>query len=662
MTYNSLFQFVKKLVPKVSSTELIALRSGNTSVDRMIFNGKVDVSKFTQLQRDDFTLPTLNVTNLLKKYANETVYPSKKTNEIFDYLGKNKFFSFIVPKAYGGNQVSVSEFSSILTKITSANPSLGVSVMVPNSLGPGELLTHYGSQEQKDNYLPKLANGDCVPCFGLTGPNNGSDATGSIDSGTVVLKDGKPQIHVSINKRYITLAPVANLIGIAFDLKDPQCLLHEGKEGVTLALIERGHPGLLQETRHNPLDNDFPNGTLKGEFFIEPHQIIGGERNAGHGWKMLMECLAAGRGICLPGSALASSKVATYGVYQYAKHRKQFKMPLLKMEGVREKVLNMFYHTWCIQSSVHLTNSILDSGNKPAVLSAVMKQQTTDRARDVLNDGMDVHAGASICKGYSNFLSKYYQSAPVGITVEGSNTLTRNLIIFGQGINKSHPHISPILESVLSNDKDAFKTSFNAMMKHVVNCYIQSFRFLPYELYLWAQRDKSNAVKYELEKQTQQFAHLANVVALKGGALKREQYLSANMADIFSNLYLAHSVEWYERENKISEIWRDYVIQRLLNENNVSLNKVKNNLPTFMKLLTCHITTKSKEATFKEQNKILDHIGRRSKILETICEDIHLDGVLKDFYEIDMISESSPRYQELYNKIINVGEYEIVEK
>jgi alkylation response protein AidB-like acyl-CoA dehydrogenase len=662
MAYNSLFRFVKKLVPKVSSTELIALRSGNTSVDRMIFNGKVDVSNFRQLQNEEFILPTSNVINLLDKYGNDKVYPSEKTSEIFEYLGKNKFFSFIVPKEYGGNPISVSEFSSTLTKITSANPSLGVSVMVPNSLGPGELLTHYGSQEQKDTYLPKLANGECVPCFGLTGPNNGSDATGSIDCGTVVLKNGKPQILVEINKRYITLAPIANLIGIAFYLKDPQCLLNEGKEGITLALIERGHPGLLQETRHNPLDNDFPNGTLKGRFCIEPHQIIGGEKNAGHGWKMLMECLAAGRGICLPGSALASSKVATYGVYQYAKHRKQFKMPLLRMEGVREKILNMFYHTWCIQSSVHLTNAILDSGNKPAVISAVMKQQSTDRAREVLNDGMDVHAGASICKGHSNFLSKFYQSAPVGITVEGSNTLTRNLIIFGQGINKSHPHISPILESVLNDDNDAFKKAFNEMMKHVVHCYIHSFRFLPYEVYLWAQRDKSNAIQYELEKQTQQFAHLANVVALKGGALKREQYLSATMADVFSNLYLAHSVDWYEREHKISIYWKNYVIQRLLNENYVSIKKVKNNLPTFMKLLTCHITTKSNDITFKEQNQILDHISSINRILEKICEDVYFDGVLKDFYEMDMLNENNKRYQELYNKIINVGEYDIVEK
>ena len=656
---NFLFNHVKRLIPKISSTELIALRSGNTSVDRMIFKGSVDLSKYKKADPTYFMFPRTKVNELLKKYSNETVYPSEKTEEILSYLGRNKFFSFIVPSVFGGSQTSVSEFSSILTKITSANPSLGVCVMVPNSLGPGELLTHYGTREQQEYYLPKLANGDCIPCFGLTGPNNGSDATGSIDEGKVVMKDRKRKILVHINKRYITLAPVANLVGIAFKLQDPQCLLNEGKEGVTLALIERGHPGLMQETRHNPLDNDFPNGTLKGEFYIDLEDIIGGERNAGHGWKMLMECLAAGRGICLPGSALATSKVATYGVYKYAKHRKQFNMPLLKMEGVREKLLNMIYHTWCIQSSVHLTNSILDEDEKPAVISAVMKQQTTDRARQVLNDGMDIHAGGSICKGYSNFLSKYYQSAPVGITVEGSNTLTRSLIIFGQGINKSHPHISSILESILGDDKEAFRKSFTDMIKHVMNCYVKSFSFLPRIWYACAQNDESNYIKYVLEEQTMQFAHMANVIALKGGALKREQQLSATMADIFSNLYLAHAVEWYERETKTSEKWKNYVIQRLLNENYISLKNVKNNLPTFMRMLVAHVNTTEVPITFEDQNEMIEHVNYCIHIMDAIKEDIHMDGVLNDLREMDLLHEDSERYKELYNRIINVGEYQI---
>ena len=262
-------------------------------------------------------------------------------------------------------------------------------------------------------------------------------------------------IKVKLNKRYITLAPVANLMGIAFNLRDDDNLI--GKSGVTVALVERNHPGLIQDTHHNPLDVGFPNGTIKGEFYIELDQVIGGEKNIGNGWKMLMECLSAGRGVSLPASANASSKVASIGIYNYIKIREQFKLPLMKMEAIQEKFNRMITDTWIILSSVKLTNDILDSGKSPAVISAIMKQQCTERGRNVLNEAMDIHGGAAICKGYSNFLEKYYKSAPIGITVEGSNTLTRSLIIFGQGLNKSHPYIFPILDSVLNDDLNSFK-------------------------------------------------------------------------------------------------------------------------------------------------------------------------------------------------------------
>ena len=251
-----------------------------------------------------------------------------------------------------------------------------------------------------------MANGEYIPCFGLTGPTNGSDATGTIDEGTVIYEDGKKKIKLNINKRYITLAPVSNLIGLAFNLKDPYDLLNKGNEGVTVALIESDEVGLIKNTYHNPLNVGFPNGTLKGSLEIEVDKIIGGEKNGRNGWKMLMECLAAGRGICLPATANASSKVATFGILNYAKHRTQFKMPLIKMEGVQDKFVNMIFNTWLIHSSIKLTNTILDNGKKPAVISAIMKQQTTDRGREVLNDAMDIHAGASICIGESNFLEK----------------------------------------------------------------------------------------------------------------------------------------------------------------------------------------------------------------------------------------------------------------
>ena len=403
--------------------------------------------------------------------------------------------------------------SNILTKIASVDPALGVVSMVPNSLGPGELLTHYGTKEQKDKYLPGLADGTYIPCFGLTGPNNGSDATGSIDEGEVIEKNGKIMIKVNINKRYITLAPVANLMGIAFNLKDPNNLLKNNKNGITLALLERDHDGLIQETHHNPLNAGFPNGTIKGEFYIDPSDVIGGIENIGNGWKMLMDCLSAGRGISLPATANASSKVATFGIINYAKVRNQFKMSLSKMEAIQEKINIMVLNTWIIQSAVKLTNDILDDGNSPAVLSAIMKQQTTERGRIVLNHAMDIQGGGAICLGYSNFLEKFYRAAPIGITVEGSNTLTRSLIIFGQGLNKSHPFIYPILDSVLENNDKNILINFKNILTHSLKLYYYTFNLT----------NLFPGVPKILEKQILDFAALTNFVALKGGFIKRKR-------------------------------------------------------------------------------------------------------------------------------------------
>ena len=319
--YKSVFNSVKKLIPKISETELIALRSGTTSLDRQIFEGKVTLDNIKKT-KTKFKFDENKINELLTKYKDDKVYPNDNDNEIIKFLGKNKFFSFIIDEKYGGTNLSVKELTSVLTKITSVNPPLGVATMVPNSLGPGELLLHYGTEEQKEKYLPKLANGEYVPCFGLTGPHNGSDATGSIDEGFVTIEEGgKKFVNVVVNKRYITLAPVSNLIGLAFRLTDPYDLLDKGKEGVTVALIEKGNFGIKQETYHNPLNTGFPNGTLKGTLKIPLENVIGGEENVGNGWKMLMECLAAGRGICLPATANASSKVACFGVINYARHR-----------------------------------------------------------------------------------------------------------------------------------------------------------------------------------------------------------------------------------------------------------------------------------------------------------------------------------------------------
>lgn len=640
--YRIIFKQLKKIVPKISETELIALNSGSTSIDREIFQGKVKLPNRKPSVVVDRKIKFQTVDSLLQKYGNKIVYPNTQARDIFNYLGQNKFLSYIIPEKYGGKNLSVSELSSILVKISSQNPALGVSVMVPNSLGPGELLQEYGTELQKNKYLPGLAEGKYVPCFGLTGPENGSDAAGKIDTGILKMKNGKRVIEVTINKRYITLAPVANLVGLAFRLEDPDNLLEYGKTGITVALLESSHYGLLKNTHHNPLNAGFPNGTLKGTLDIDLDQIIGGEQNIGLGWKMLMECLAAGRAVCLPGTALSSSKVSTWGVYQFSKHRKQFGIPLIKMEGVNEKWLDMLYQTWVIQCAVNLTNVLLEQGDKPAVISALMKQQTTERAREVINNGMDIHAGNAICVGHSNFMHKYYQSAPIGITVEGSNTLTRSLIIFGQGLNKSHPYIFPLLESVIDDDIHKFKEFFPKIISHTVGSYFKSY----------------TPFGNELEKQTINFAALSNFLALKGGSLKKEQYLSGLVADYFSNLYLAYSVRWYQEQFQVSKKLTEYCIDRLLAENKKTLGKILQNERS-LAILFWHLNTKNEGVTFSRQREILEEVENNSIILEHIKQDLYLqDNILEDLEKLDRYEVGTPQYQKIYQRVINVGEYD----
>ena len=636
--YRSLFSFIKNKIPKISSTEMIALRSGNTSLDRHILQGKVIfppkptiVNKFPQDRID----------NLFNVYDKSQVYPNNNNNKWINYLAKNKFFSFLIDEEYGGHKLSVNEQSSIVTKIASYSPGLGVVTMVPNSLGPGELLTLYGTEKQKNQYLPSLANGELIPCFGLTGPNNGSDATGDIDKGRVVKKNDKIYVSVKLNKRYITLAPVSNLLGIAFDLQDPDGILND-KNGITLALVEKNHPDLIQDTYHNPMNAGFPNGTIKGDILIPIDQIIGGPENIGNGWKMLMECLSAGRGVSLPATANASSKVACFGIYNYIKVREQFRMPLKNMEAIQEKFNKMIFNTWIIQCGVELTNDILDNGNSPAVISAIMKQQCTERGRDVLNHALDIHGGAGICLGESNFLEQFYRSAPIGITVEGSNTLTRSLIIFGQGLNKSHPYIFPVLDSILNDNFQDFKTSFNNILKHSLSMYVKSF-----------------SLSKGIEQQIIDFACLTNFVSLKGGLLKKEQMLSGDMADIFSNLYMALSVEYHHKHNNTSSILTNYVRQRLMNENQELINKVVDNLGSERYLLQ-HLKKTPGVTSYEEERQIFKEIMNNKKIINEIKKNIHIKNtILEDLEKVNTLEKNTPEHNKLKDKIINVGEYKI---
>lgn len=563
-------------------------------------------------------------------------------------LGNAKLLGMTIDKKYGGSMLPISSQSKILSRIASYNPSLAVATMVPNSLGPGELLQHYGTSEQKEKYLPGLATGKLIPCFGLTGPNNGSDATGQIDTGILVNEDGKHMIKVNLNKRYITLAPIANLIGIAFNLQDPNKLLTAGKPGITLALIERGHTGLEQLTYHNPNDAGFPNGTLKGTIMISLESIIGGSQNAGNGWMMLMECLSVGRGVSLPASANGSSKLVTYASLLYIKHRTQFKLNIGNMEAVRERFIKMFMDTWIINASVNYTNNILDSGVKPSVITGLMKYQTTERGRNILLAGMDIFGGSAICKGDNNIFSKFYQATPIGITVEGSNILTRNLITFGQGLNKSHPYIYPIFMSITENNISDFQKYFNKMVKMASVNYIKSFGY----------PDKTGSNNYQrLSLLCIRFSNISNFIALLGGKIKSNQIISGNMADVLSNIYMSYAL--LHSSNKVVD---DACISYLCNEAESKLTYVIDNYPNvYIKQFLKPFRYKEHHMSITGINKLYEYIIDNIDVYTVLKEDIYLkDSYISKLEKLDSIKDKkSNEYKELYNDIISVGEFPI---
>jgi acyl-CoA dehydrogenase len=663
IVYRRVFNIVKSIIPKISETEIIALKSGGVSIDRELFNGKVDYNKLYKPILKTTGQHMQDETNdLLHTAGTENIYPDKNIHKLMKQLGEKGFLSMIIDKEYKGNRLPISSQSRILSKISSYNPSLAVTTMVPNSLGPAELLQHYGTQQQKEYFLPKLADGTMIPCFGLTGPNNGSDAVGEIDKGIVECIDGKIKIKITLNKRYITLAPISNLIGIAFNVEDPNAVLKNNKTGITVALVEDSQFGLFKNTYHNPNNAGFPNGTIKGTIFIDVDQIIGGEDKIGEGWKMLMECLAVGRGVSLPATANGSSKFITHSIMNYINIRKQFNMNIGNMEAVREKFIDMYLNTWIIHTSVNFTNHILDTGSTPSVITAIMKQQTTERARNILNHGMDIYSGSGICVGENNFFTKFYNASPVGITVEGSNTLTRGLIIFGQGLNKSHPYIFPIFQSIQDDNMNDFKSNLNKLISSIVTNYckmisLTSVNALPFL--------NNNTAQQTLDIATIKFSLLANFVAVMGGKIKSKQMISGNMSDILSNLYLSYSVLWYYQHyqltNNTNTFLRDECIHYLMNEMDYKMNLVIANYPIpILKPFLYPLTNKIRYTNLENKNKLYKLIIENETLHNIFKSDIYYRGtVLEKMEKLRKTKPNTEEYNQLYQDIIKVGEYVI---
>jgi acyl-CoA dehydrogenase len=473
--------------------------------------------------------------------------------KVWKFIKEKGFLGLVIAKKYGGKGFSARAHSEVVMKIASRSGVGVVTVMVPNSLGPGELLQYYGTEEQREHYLPKLAKGQLIPCFALTEPGAGSDAT-SIESEAIVKQKtvkGKKELFLSIslNKRWITLAPIATLIGVAVNLKDPDGLLKdEGEAGITCVLIPRETPNLEIGNRHYPANEPFMNGTVRGNDILVPiSSIIGGQKNAGKGWQMLFECLSIGRSISLPALGTATSALSYITSSAYAKIRRQFNLEICQFEGIQEKLAQIAGLHYLINATRLLTVSAVDKHLKPSVSSGLTKYLNTELARQTINDAMDVHAGRAVVIGPRNYLFSAYQSIPISITVEGANIMSRNLLIFGQGSMACHPYLRQEFYAISQNDEAAFNPLFwqhtRYTLKNLAKAICSAFTG---GLFITSRKHKLKREVQKLTHLSQTFAFLADAALIVlGGKLKRKERLSARLADAMTYLYAAMAVIHY---------------------------------------------------------------------------------------------------------------------
>jgi acyl-CoA dehydrogenase len=551
-----------RLLPAMSQTEKEALEAGTVWWDGELFTGaprwpKLLAAKAPQLSGPEQAFldgPCEELCRMLDDW-NITHERADLPPQVWEYLKTRGFFAMIIPKKYGGLEFSAYAHSCVLAKISSRSATVSSTVAVPNSLGPAELLNHYGTEEQKNYYLPRLARGEEVPCFALTGPRAGSDAGSIPDTGVVCrgLWQGREILGLKLNfsKRYITLAPVASVIGLAFRMFDPERLLGGKTDiGITCALIPRNTPGVSIGRRHFPLNVPFQNGPILGkDVFVPLDFIIGGPRMAGSGWRMLVEQLSVGRCISLPSNATGGAKAGVWATGAYARIRTQFNMPVGKFEGVEAVIARMVGLTYIMDAARSVTAGAIDGGERPSVPSAMLKYHVTEMGRQVANDAMDVHGGKGICLGPRNYLGRGYQIVPVAITVEGANLLTRNLIIFGQGAVRCHPFVLREMSAARNPDRAAGVDEFDhALFGHIgftiSNAVRSLIMALTHARFTQAPVQHSTARYYQhIVRFSASFAFAVDVALLTlGGYLKKKEGLSARLGDVLSCMYLASMV------------------------------------------------------------------------------------------------------------------------
>ncbi|QDY41105.1 acyl-CoA dehydrogenase FadE [Candidatus Pantoea soli] len=557
----------RKVMPPMSRTEKEAIDAGTTWWEGDLFRGKPDWQKLHNYPQPRLTEEEQAFLDGPVEEACRMANDFEITHEMADlppelwaYLKQHRFFAMIIKKEYGGLEFSAYAQARVLQKLAGVSGILAITVGVPNSLGPGELLQHYGTDAQKDHYLPRLARGDEIPCFALTSPEAGSDAGAIPDTGVVCMGDWQGQqvlgMRLTWNKRYITLAPIATVLGLAFKLSDPDHLLGETEElGITCALIPTHTPGVEIGKRHFPLNVPFQNGPTRGkDIFVPIDYIIGGPAMAGQGWRMLVECLSVGRGITLPSNSTGSLKSLALATGAYAHIRRQFKVSIGKMEGIEEPLARIAGNAYVMDAAATLITSGIMLGEKPAVLSAIVKYHCTHRGQRAIIDAMDIAGGKGIMLGDNNFLARAYQGAPIAITVEGANILTRSMIIFGQGAIRCHPWVLTEMDAAAKNDLALFDHALFSHVGHVGSSLVRS---------LWLgltggrtsaapTRDVTRRYYQQINRLSANLALLSDVsMAVLGGSLKRRERISARLGDVLSQMYLASAtLKRYDDEGR----------------------------------------------------------------------------------------------------------------
>ena len=552
----------RKMLPTLSDTEKVALEAGTVGWEGELFAGNPDWDslldqKWPELSAEEQAFvdgPVEELCQMLDpwKIAHEL---ADLPPEVWAFLKENRFFGMIIPKEYGGLGFSALAHRAVLQKIASVCAVTGSTVAVPNSLGPAELLVHYGTDEQKNYYLPRLAVGEEIPCFGLTGPTAGSDATSIPDTGIICKRKYKGKevlgMRLTFDKRYITLSSVATIVGLAFKLYDPDGLVGDKKDlGISVALVPSDTPGMEIGLRHFPLNVPFHNGPVRGkDVFVPLDTLVGGIDMAGHGWRMLIELLSVGRAITLPSTSGGGAKIAALATGAYTRIRKQFNLPIGRFEGIEEVMSRLVGHTYAISALSRMTATAVDLGEKPAVPSAIAKYHATTMARQVVTDAMDIHGGKGIIMGPKNYLGRGYQGMPIWITVEGANILTRSMMIFGQGAIRCHPYVLKEMQAARMDDQALGLKEFdNALFSHVgysIGNAVRSMVLgLSFARFAAVPTDRKTAKYYrKLTRYSAALAFASDIAMLTlGGKLKHKERISGRLGDVLSQLYICSAM------------------------------------------------------------------------------------------------------------------------